>query len=51
MVAAPINTHADRAASSAPILKALYVGLYCAGALPESVLVELFRRHPEWRAA
>lgn len=51
MVAAPTCTPAQAAASAAPHLKALYVGLYCAGRLSESALVELFRRHPEWRAA
>ncbi len=51
MVASPIFTQAQPPASSAPILKAFFVGLYCAGALSKSVLVELFRRHPEWRTA
>lgn len=51
MNAAPTRTPARPAASSAPILKALFVGLYCAGLLSRPALVELFRRHPEWRHA
>jgi hypothetical protein len=51
MFTAPTRTPAQAAASAAPTLKAFYVALYCAGCLSESVLVELFRRHPEWRAA
>lgn len=51
MVASPTRTPAQAAACAAPILKALYVALYCAGRLSEPALVELFRQHPEWRTA
>lgn len=51
MVASPTCTQARPSASPAPIIKAFFVGLYCAGVLSESALIELFRRHPEWKFA